>query len=54
MPTMHDHLGERRFHRCPVCVDAEAVGNERHAPALAIWLSAAFAAMAFGLLLVMR
>ncbi|MHC5212210.1 MAG: hypothetical protein ACYTG2_15945 [Planctomycetota bacterium] len=54
MSTTEDHLGERRFHECPVCIDAEAVRTDGHAPALALWLSVAFAAAGFGLLLMLR
>jgi hypothetical protein len=54
MSTTQHHLGERRFHECPVCVDAEAVPVGRHVPSLALWLSAAFAAVALGLPLLLR
>jgi hypothetical protein len=51
MSTSHDHLGERCFQEQPVCLDAEVIPVDRHAPVLAFCLSAAFAAAAFGFLL---
>jgi hypothetical protein len=54
MSSNSRHLGERRFHECPICIDAEAARTGTHARALALWLSAAFAAAAVGLLLVLR